>query len=276
MEYAGDVIEHVAGSFGAKKWISATAVADYGSSQAVVVAPDVVNPQRHTFISFQISAGMLTNRSGSAAVLGIGVRYRRTKWTAGQVTAAGVYTANTAAAQDATTDDFVLHSGAESTSGFLVAADERFNTVALVQSTAGDQTDPVQVIEYWNGAAWVDLAATCFLNDPLVGNGTGEKVLCFPMPFNWVVGGTGTGVPSTKYNLRVRQENGGAGSADPAAAQLFVGFTDIVVENVSDGGTLSLIREYALRFPRSGDAIFPLASVASANNYLSLGFQLYA
>jgi hypothetical protein len=270
-EFAGDIFEHLSGSFGNKKWISATAVADYGNSQAIAVAPT-----RRSFTKFQIAGGMLTNRSGGDAMLGIGVRYRVSTWEAGQVTAAGVYAANTTAAQDATTDDFGLHDRTDDGSGFLVGADERFNTIGIVQSAAGDQTTPTQLVEYWDGTSWVDLDAAAFLSDDLDGNGTGEKIICFPMPMNWVVGGSGTGVPSTRYNLRVRQTIGGAGSADPVADQLFVGFTDICIDVVSFLGTVSLLRDNPLRFPRSGDALFPLCSVASLANYFSLDFQLYA
>jgi hypothetical protein len=269
-EFSTDIYEHIAGSFGNKRWVSAAVAADYGNSQALAVAPP-----RRSFTAFALSAGMLTNRSGEEAILGIGVRYRVATWEAGQVSAAGAYTDDTTHAQDATTGNFQLHDRADSGSGFLIGGDERFNTIAVVQAAAGDQTDPVQTLEYWNGASWVDIAASCFLNMALDADGTGEKVLCFPIPFDWVVGGSGTGVPAGRYNLRVLQTTGGAGSADPVASQLFVGFNDFIFEAVPDRGTLSIIRGDMVLFPRSGEALFPLTSVPSQANALSLGYTYW-
>jgi len=268
MEIGADIYQHFSGSFGAKKWISATAVADLGNAQAIALAP-----VRRYLITFRICALYLLNRSGSTVVMGIGVRYATSTWAAGQVTAAGVYTDDTTDAQSATAADFPLHTRTDSGSGFLLSADERFNIVALIQSAAGDQTTPTQVIEYWNGAAWTDLAATCFINDALDANSTGEKIICFPMPFDWVVGGSGTGVPASRYNLRIRQTTGGAGSANPVATQVFIGFVKALIPGLVDGNFGGLIREHPLTYPASGDALFPLSSVASANNYLEVDVQ---
>ena len=111
-------------STGAKKFVSATAVADWGNSQALVAPAG-----RSGGAAFELGAVRLVNRSGSNAFAGIGVRYDNAYWVAGQVTAAGVYTDTTPAAQDATTGDFLLWQIALPTgNGFLVGASERFNT----------------------------------------------------------------------------------------------------------------------------------------------------
>ena len=268
MENSGDLYEHYAGSFGNKKWISATAVSDYGNSQAIVVAST-----RRYLKTIRLGAAYVLNRSGSTAVIGLGVRYDVSTWFAGQVTAAGVYTDDTADAQSATTGDFPLHNQADSGSGFVLSANERFNIFSVIQSAAGDQTSPVLLAEYWNGAAWTDLAASLFVADVLDGGGTGEKVLCWPMPFDWVVGGSGTGIEPTRFNLRIRHTHGGAGTTPPVASQVFLGFAKVYLIGITNNNFASLLREHPMTFPISGDALFPLSSVASQKNYVEVDVQ---
>lgn len=266
-----DVYQHYAGSSGNKKFVSATAKADKGDAQAIVVAPS-----RSRFIAFEIGAAMLQNRSGSTAVMGLGVRYKASTWTAGQVTAAGAYTADTTDAQDEDTGDFPMHDRSDSGSGFLVSATERFNILGIVQSAAGDQVAPVKSVEYWDGTAWRDIVASLWISDTLIGGGTGEKVLCWPMPFDWAVGGSGTSVPATKYNLRVRHTHGGAGTADPVASQIFVGYAKMMLEAVLDNAVVSLIREHPMPFPRSGDALFPVTDQPHRANTVEVDVRFYA
>ena len=142
--FDGDPFTTLATSGGLKKWISATAVADYGDSQALV-APAVGRGASAT--AFEIGSARLVNRSGSPSLVGLGVRYDITTWVAGQVTSAGDYTAATTAAQDATADDFSLWQNAITTgNGFLVGATEKWNVLAVIQSDAGDQTTPVLLL----------------------------------------------------------------------------------------------------------------------------------
>jgi hypothetical protein len=263
------IFTHTRQSALAKKFVSATAVADYGDSQAIAVAPT----GRRSGLLFVLGNVSLVNRSGGALACGLAVRFKTTAWAAGQVTAAGAYTADTTDAQDAESGDFPLHNRADSGSGFLVSADEPFDVLGLVLSAAGDQTTPVKILEYWNGASWVDIVASAVINNTLIGDGTGEKVLVWGLPPNWAVGGSGTGVPATRYNLRCRHTHSGAGSADPAASQLFVGRTVLMVPTLANNAVLSQAQEYGVRCPVSGDALFPVFATASAANEVMIGYR---
>lgn len=262
---------HIARGTGAKKFVSATAVADYGDAQAWAVRTSAQSRLR-----FALGHILLLNRSGSAAVVGVGVRYPIAAWTAGQVTSAGVFTDDTADAQSATTADFPLHDRTNSGSGFLISSTDRFNCLGLVQSAAGDQTTPTKIVELWDGTSWVDLVATLFVSDTLIGGGTGEKLLWWPLPpdGSWVTGGSGTGVPSGSYNARVRHTTVAAGTADPVASQVFVGFGELVSFSLANNTSTLMDRAQQLVLPAVGDAIFPVFSVASANNYGAVDVRL--
>ena len=260
--------DHVARSAGNKKFVSATAVADFGNAQALFVAPTNVFSAGVGVAVQNVSLG---NRSGGLVTAGLAVRLGNTVWTAGQVTAAGVYTADTADAQDATTGDFSLHDRADSGSGFLVSADIRFNILGLVQSAAGDQTTPVKLLEYWDGTSWIDLLSgtgfnNVFINDALTA--TGEQVLCWGIPNDWVVGGSGTGVPSGKYNLRVLRTHSGAGTANPVASQLFVGVAKMLNEELGDNAFATISPGMDYPFPPQGVALHAVFSTANQGNYV--------
>src|SRR3990167_6713123 len=254
--------ENLSRSAGLKKWVTAAVAADYGDSQALWVPPRVPFA-----LGIAVGSASLHNRSGAAVSCGLGARFPVGIWQAGTVTAAGVYTADTADAQDADTGDLVLHDRTDSGSGILIGSEVPFNIVDIIQSVAGDQTTPVLLVEYWNGAAWTDLVAVCLIADALNGGSVPrENVICFPQPSDWAVGGTGTGVPSTTYNLRLRQTTSGAGTANPLASQAFIGHAKMLLEALGDNGVSALIRDHEYIFPRSCEALFPLFSVANRGN----------
>ena len=258
-------------SAGAKKFVSASAVADYGNSQAIMRV-DQAGRSR-----IGVGSVTWTNRSGSTVVAAVAVRFGVSTWAAGQITAAGAFTDDTEDAQDAGTGDFSMHDRTASGSGFMVSADEKFNILGIVQSAAGDQTTPVLVLEYWNGSAWTNIASSALINDALIGNGTGEKVLMWPMPANWAKGGSGTGVSSTQYNIRVRHTTAAAGSADPVASQIFVGEAKAIVIGITDDNLASMERQPAdaeMRFARSGEALFPVFEVANFGNLIEVDARL--
>ena len=264
--FDGDPYQLLAGTAGNKKWVSATAVADYGDAQALLRSPGA---------AFEVGAVRLINRSGSTATMGLGVRYGVTTWVAGQVTSVGAYTDATTAAQDATTGDFTLWQLAITTgNGFLVGATSRFNTLGFVQSVAGDQTTPVLKLEYWNGAAWVDITTALLISQALSAGGTGEKVLVWGAPADWALGGSGTSVPQTTYNVRVTHTVAAAGAANPLASQLFVGWSQLVFPAVADQGVGSFVYPYPVRFPRAGTSLFPLFSVAAFANQAEIQYRL--
>lgn len=254
--------ERVSRSAGNKKWISATAVADHGDAQALWIPG--TNPGFTQGIS--VGACTLHNRSGGSVQCGLGARFPVGVWQAGTVTAAGVYTDATTAAQNATVSDFTLHSRADSGSGFILACNSPFNAIGIVQGVAGDQTNPVQKIEYWSGSgtpAWTDITAGALINDALDANSTGEKLIVIPEPSDWVTGGSGTGVPTGVYCLRITQTNAGAGTADPKASQVFIGQAMLLLEALADNGVSALVRGHELSFRGHADALFPIFSTAS-------------
>ena len=262
----GDPYQMLVGAAGLKKWVSATAVADDGDAQALVLTRGA---------ALEVGAARLLNRSGGAATVGLGVRYGRTAWVAGQVTAAGIYTDATAAAQDATTGDFTLWQfGIATGNGFLVGASERFNTLAFVQSVAGDQTTPVLKLEYWNGAAWVDTTAALLVTQALAAGGTGEKLLVWGVAADWAKGGSGTGVPQTMYNVRVTHTVAVGGAANPLASQVFVGWSQLLYPDLANLTQGLFQYTEPVRFPRVGSALFPLFSTASLANQVEVQWRL--
>ena len=257
---------------GAKKWVSATAVADWGDSQAI----QATAVGRSTGNAFEIGAARFVNRSGSTAVVGLGVRYANSGWVAGQIDAANVYTDDTTDAQNSTAADFLLWQRLIATSnGFLVGASERFNTLGIIVSAAGDQTAPVLLLSYYNGTAWVDMTATLIVSDALVAAGTGEKVLAWNWPVDWQRGGVGTNIPANMYCVKVSHTVGTSGTIDPTASQVFLGYTQLVVGNVANLAQASYNYAAAMRFPRSGVSLVPLFSVASLANICEIQWRWY-
>jgi hypothetical protein len=256
-------------SAGNKKWVSAAAAADFGDSQALWVPPKV--PYAY---GIAVGSASLHNRSASPVHAGLGARYPVSAWQAGQVTAAGAFTDDTVDAQDAGTDDFAMHSGADSGSGFLIASAVPFNAVGVIQGVAGDQTTPTKIVEYWDGVAWQNIVASALIEDNFI-TGTGEKLLVFPMPADWAKGGSGTGVPQTTYNLRIRHTNGGAGTTTPQASQIFIGQAKMQVEALASNAFNSLIREHEYCFERVAEALFPIFSAADRSHTVEADVRAY-
>jgi hypothetical protein len=256
----------IAASAHNKRWVSAAASATLNNAQALYLKQDR-SAEFAPKIRLAITDLTLFNYSGAAATMGIAVRYALARWGFGTVTAAGVFTDDTTDAQSATTGDITLHDRADEGSGFIIHADEPFNIYSFVQSTAGDQTVPVLLSEYWNGSGWSDNSAAYYtlLTDVLIGSGTGEKVRAFALPQDWAKGGIGAGVRPDRYNLRVTHSFDAAGTADPAASQLFVGKMDLPFMSFSDGSYASILGGN-IRFPSSGEALYPVFSTAHALN----------
>ncbi len=252
----------------AKKFVSATAVADRGTAQAHILAPS-----RRSGSSIGIGGYTIVQRTAAPTLIGIAGRLDTASWVAGTLTAAGAFTDDTADAQDADAGDMVLHDGASSGSGFLVGAALPFDVLSMVMSAAGDQVSPTLVLEYWNGTAWVDMVASVLHADALIAAGTGEKLLAWPLPPSWVPGGSGTNVPSSRYNLRVRHTNGGAGTINPALSQLFPGRSIILSAGWPQDVAFSEARSYTIRMPHQIDAVYPVFGSASALNYAIIDYR---
>ncbi len=146
------------------------------------------------------------------------------KWGAGQVTTAGVYTADTTDAQDVGADDFQLQNKDEAGSGHLISCDVPFGAIGYDISTASVGAAIENVIEYWNGA-WTAIAAAGMLKDIPRAAGVqwtaNEFLVLFDPPGDWAVGGTGVNVPATRYNLRMRATV--AGTTSGLAKRIYLG-----------------------------------------------------
>lgn len=263
--------ETIRRSAGLKKWVSATAVADLGDSQALWRPPQVPFA-----LGIAVGSATLHNRSGGVAQVALAGRFPSSLWAAGQVTAAGVYTADTTDAQSSTASDFSLHTRTDSGSGILIASALPFNIIGIIVGTTGDQTSPTLVVEYWNGTDWIDITASLLIADvPNTGIAPFECVICFPMPSDWAVGGTGTGVPATTYNLRIRQTTSGAGTANPVASQVIIGHAAMQVEGLVNNGSAVLERGHEYPFPPQCDALFPVFSTAHRGNTVEVDVRAY-
>jgi hypothetical protein len=254
-------------SAGLKKFVSATPVADDGDSQALVVATGW--QLGYTLI---LGNSALYNRSGAICPVGLAVRLSRHRWGAGQVTAAGVFTDDTTDAQDAGAGDFLMHDRTNSGSGFVIHAECPFNVVSIVQGVAGDQTTPVLLLEVWDGAGWVNIVAANYSDDDLNPGATNERLIVFPIPSFWVIGGSGTGIRQDRYNLRIRHTHSGAGTVNPQAAQIFVGVSLLLAPAVADGGIANLAPQQDLPSHRFGDALFPIFGTPGYENQVDVSY----
>lgn len=249
---------------GANIWVGAATATPEAIALVPPVPWDASVPRR----GIEVASAQWINRSGGAAVVGLGVLFPNTLWRAGQVTAAGVYTDDTVDARDVGADDFPMHTRTDSGSGFTIWSPHRFNIVSVVQGVAGDQVNPVLIVEYWDGTQYVDWVANLYLAADL-NTGTGEKNIAFPMPPNWVKGGTGMAVDG--YVLRVRQTTGGAGTTNPAATQIHVGRLHAFHMALADDTAYVLTHDQAgFRFPPEGTMLFPYFSVADAANEVTV------
>lgn len=143
-------------------------------------------------------------------------------WEAGQwVNATTTLTLDTLDAQDADTNDFPLET-LTAQDGFVIGADVPFGAISLDVTTAG-VGNTTHVIEYWNGA-WTAIAATGLFVDIKRAAvwALGEELVLFDPPADWIVGGSGTGVSATRYNLRIRCTTVAAGTA-ALARRIYVG-----------------------------------------------------
>jgi hypothetical protein len=145
-------------------------------------------------------------------------------WTAGQWVAVGTtLTDDTTDAQDAGANDFPINTTTIN-DGHIIGCDYPFGLVSYDMTTATIGAAIEGIVEYWNGA-WTAIAAIGMLVDIPRGAGvqwaTGELIVMFDPPLDWVVGGTGTGVSQTQYNMRYASSV--AGTTAGLARRVYVG-----------------------------------------------------
>ena len=252
-------------SAGNKKWVSAAAAADYGTSQALLARPG-----RPTLTRFDVGSCRLLNRSGLPCMVGLGARYQASAWMGGGIGATNVFGGPLTEFLQTPTGfvpfyDHTLPDG----NGLLIGAQAPFNTLSFIQTTAGDQTTPVLALSYWNGTAWTDMAASTLYKDSLI-TALGEKLIVFLLPSDWVVGGAGTNIPQTTYNLKVTHTVAAQGVTDPRFQQMFIGYSHCELEPLGNNVAATFADGPPGKFPAVADALFPIFSVASVANMVDV------
>lgn len=187
----------------------------------------------------------LQNRGTGASAAALVALLADNTWEAGQwVHATTTYTADTTDAQDADTNDFALETTTVD-DGFIVGADRVFGAVSIDTTTGGSGTTTTHVVEYWNGSAWTAVAAAGMLSDVARSAdwATGENLILFTPQPDWAVGGSGTGVSTTRYNLRVRRTNATQATA-ALARRIYVG--EVITSIDALAANAEINREYRL------------------------------
>jgi hypothetical protein len=173
----------------------------------------------------QIMRVYMQNISAGTVSLCLAGLFPDSAWTAGQWVAVGTtLTDDTTDAQDAGADDFPINTTTIN-DGHIIGCTYPFGLVSYDITTATIGAALAGIIEYWNGAAWTAIAATGMHVDIPRGVGVqwalGELIIMFDPPVDWAVGGTGTGVSATKYNLRYASS--AAGTTAGLARRIYVG-----------------------------------------------------
>lgn len=235
------------------------------------------------------------NRSGSAAVVGIGGRIASSLWTFrtwddSEYAAGTVYTNETTDAQDSDTGDVNLDTVGTNNDGFAIGCDIPFNLGSLVISQAGANGAGYQV--YYS----IESAGTGFSNNfaeitnlyvaPDFST-TGEKLIWFDPPPNWhkatldtlVVNRHGRSdlqvnglVPPEQYLLVVKATS----APDTTRAQMTIctlGSMVMTKEAVADNAVINNIGGVEVQLPPQCDAIMSAISVANASNRATVFYR---
>lgn len=248
-----------------KAWASKFAISQ---SDSLVLA---TRPQNSYGTRFILGEFSIHNRSGGAAVVGIGGRFPVDMWTAGQLTAGGVYTDDTVDAQDAGANDFALTTTTNN-DGFAVFGLVPFSIVSLVVGTAAAGGSPAWDLAYTLAdGTWGTITNAYVV--PLF-TSTGEQLIWFEPPTDWApsVAGHGTGVPVGSYGIRCRATTAPNATAG-LATSMVVGKMLFTTEAVADNDILNNIGGLEIPLPPQCDAICAAISVANSQNRASVDFR---
>src|SRR5574343_520746 len=252
-------------------------------------------PQHSYGTRFVVKEFSLHNRSGSAAVLGIGGRMQSSAWTFSvwddsEYAAASVLIDDTADAQNSTTGDVNLDTVGTANDGFAIGCDVPFNMVALMISQASTA-----------GTAWAAYyskvsSGTGFSNNytqitkfyvaPDVSS-TGEQLIWFDAPADWhrVLPATAIVNRHGRSNLQV------LGYTAPPQYRLVVksttapnatrglltlanlGHVVMSTVNILDGDILTNIGGADIYLPPVCDAICAATSVADEQNRVDIKWR---
>jgi len=209
-------------------------------------------PSNSFLTQFVLGSASIQNRSGSAAIVGIGGRLPIGMWEAGQwddsdYAAGTVFTDDTTDAQDAGTGDFVMDVVGTNNDGFAIASAVPFNIVSVIVSQASSASTA------WSASYSKATEGTGFssnyttLSNMLVApsfGSTGEQLLWFNCPQDWVKTSStttvanrhGAGIPDDKYVLVIKSTTAPNSTAG-LATLLVLGRMYYPTEAVADNAT---------------------------------------
>lgn len=183
----------------------------------------------------------IQNRSGAAAVVGLGVRIPNRLWVAGQwVDATNTFTDDTADAQNTTTNDFPLETTTTS-DGYVIASPVKFNAVTINVTTASvDAGTVARAVRYSNtaGTGWTNFPANAiWVQDGAALNYVaGENLVVFEPQTDWGRVTAISTIPTGWYAINVRSTDEPATTAGLAKA-IEVCRLYFLKEAVADNGT---------------------------------------
>ena len=176
-------------------------------------------PSNSLGTQFVIGSVSIQNRTSATAVVGVGGRLPISMWEAGQwdesdYAAGTVATDDTTDAQDAGVGDFVIDVVGTNSDGFYIASSVPFNIVSLVLSQASS-ANAVYAAYYSKTTTATGFGNnyTTFTNTLVAPSfGTGEQLLWWNIPTDWVPTDSGTvivnrhglGIPVDKYVIVVK------------------------------------------------------------------------
>ena len=214
----------------------------------------------------------LHNRSGGAASAGIGFRLANQYWVAGKFTGAGVFTDDTADAQDAGANDFILGTD-ETDDGFVIAATVPFDwfsiNVGTAEVDAGGATVPDHAVRYSDaaGTGWTALGAGGAYTDQFTLTntviGTGAREFVWQKPSDWGAVVSLGGIPAGMYAISVTTAQTEVGDTAALATAVEVG-TLLSVEAVADNGLYS--SEALCFWEPKAEGLIAYFSTANAGN----------
>lgn len=228
------------------------------------------------------------NRSGGAAVVGIGGRIPTSLWTMGFWTdanyAAGtVYADDTADAQSAASGDVNLATVGTNNDGFMVGCDIPFSIVSL-QVTQAALNNAVWKLYYsiatqgaGFGSNFTEITNAYVM--PSFG-ATGEQLIWFEPPIDWVkaspataiINRHGATVPS-QYLILAKATT----APDTSRGQISlatVGRMVMTTENVADNDILSNIGGKETYLPPQCDGVCAAISVANIQNRADIKYRM--
>lgn len=212
----------------------------------------------------QLSMHSISLYNGMSVALDIGaaIGFNSSGWKLWQITASATNVTSTIQAGTA-----VNLFDTTNNHGFIVQAKSQFSLVAMNISQV-QSGSPVYTYEYYNGSSWSALS----LKSSPVYTSTGNVVIAFLPPFDWVVGDNSAGTDSSMYSIRVlaTTASGQAVKANYMALGQFLAFR----EHIAPQQALSINFNTMRDLLEGGSFILPYFSSASANNAIEAAYQV--